>query len=309
MSLEMYRRERVIVLSPDTTVYDDVRAMESHHIGAIVVQEHGDVVGIVTDRDLALRVIGFQLDPEETVLSDIQTDEPATLSIDATEEDAAALMRDRHVRRIPLLEGQKVVGIVTLDDLILSGSLEPRVLAEIVKEQLAERSAHKPLGATHPTRWRRPPSPEEASKAEARHRARAIQKWREFGGRLQRELDLESTDKALEAFEVLASNVVRRVTPDEARNFTSQLPSILRERLREQPEGPDSSITLEHIETEMAQRLGIEPDSASELIERLGGALGLVLSEGELSDLRAQLPYELRVLFRDNRYDAAAPLP
>ena len=58
MSLERYASKRMVVQTPNTTVYDAVRAMEANHIGVVVVHDGEDVKGLVTDRDLALRVIG-----------------------------------------------------------------------------------------------------------------------------------------------------------------------------------------------------------------------------------------------------------
>jgi len=158
MSLEQYcLRKRMVVQNWSTTAYDAARAMEDNHVGAIVVQGSGRVVGIVTDRDLALRVVGSDLDPREVLLHDVMTPEPVTLSIAASEEQAATLMRVSHARRIPILNGGSVAGIVTLDDLILSGSIDLATAAEIVDAQLAEPAASKPAGVTHPTR--RPRSP------------------------------------------------------------------------------------------------------------------------------------------------------
>ncbi len=142
----------MVVQNWSTTAYEAARAMGNNHIGAIVVQESGRIVGIVTDRDLALRVIGFDLDPKEVLLHDVMTPEPVTLSIADSEEQAAMLMRASHARRIPILNGGAAAGIVTLDDLILSGSIDLVTAAEIVEVQLAEPAASKPAGVTHPTR-------------------------------------------------------------------------------------------------------------------------------------------------------------
>jgi len=101
MSLARYRWERVVVQSPSRSAYDAARAMESNRIGAVVVQDSGRVVGIVTDRDLALRVIGYELNPTEARLRDVMTPNPATLTVHDSEEQALELMRARRVRRIP----------------------------------------------------------------------------------------------------------------------------------------------------------------------------------------------------------------
>src|SRR3954468_6884918 len=137
MSLERYcQQKRVLIQNSRTSAYDAVRALESNHVGAIVVQDAGLVAGIVTDRDLALRVIGFDLDPKETRIHDVMTPEPTTVSIDDSEEQAVKLMRARHVRRLPILAGNRVAGIVTLDDLILSGAAAPETIADVVEAQL-----------------------------------------------------------------------------------------------------------------------------------------------------------------------------
>jgi len=58
MSLKWYRRPRLVVLNTDTTALDAARAIENNSIGSVVVQDEGRVVGIVTDRDIAIRVTG-----------------------------------------------------------------------------------------------------------------------------------------------------------------------------------------------------------------------------------------------------------
>ncbi len=119
MSLRSYLRPRLVVLNPNTPVFEAARAIENNEIGAVVVQEEGRVVGIVTDRDLTVRVIGRGIDPKTTCLSAVMTAPVATLSPTDGHRDAIRLMQRRNVRRIPLVEGGRLVGIVTLDDLLL----------------------------------------------------------------------------------------------------------------------------------------------------------------------------------------------
>jgi CBS domain-containing protein len=94
MSLEQYcRQKRHGCPKREHSIYDAVRALQDNHIGAIIVYDAGRVVGIVTDRDLLLRVLGLDLDPVKTHLGDIMTREPATLSIEDSEQQAIELMR------------------------------------------------------------------------------------------------------------------------------------------------------------------------------------------------------------------------
>jgi CBS domain-containing protein len=86
MSLDRYcQGRRVVMLDASASAYDAVRALENNHIGSIIVQREGRLVGIVTDRDLARRVIGFDLKARETRLRDVMTPEPATVRVEDTE--------------------------------------------------------------------------------------------------------------------------------------------------------------------------------------------------------------------------------
>lgn len=297
MALAQYCREkRTVVQKPSTTVYDAARTLENNHIGAIIVQDSGRVVGIATDRDLALRTIGFDLDPKEATLHDVMSAEPVTLDIDASEEQAIDLMRARHVRRIPIVDGEHVAGIVTLDDLLMSGSLDRDGAAEIIEAQLAEPAPAKPPGFPHPTR----PSQgtPEPGRREARHAARADNTLRQFVARLQERLGVSDPDRALLAFEVVASCIARRLTPPEAQDLAAQLPSTIREKLLDLPAGPDFAITRTSIDQEVASRLNLDLESAHILVRRVGESFTEFVSDGEIDDVVNQLPQELKKLFK-----------
>src|SRR5690606_14072937 len=119
MPLKTYVRPRLVILGPEASALDAARAIESNNIGAVVVQDRGQVVGIVTDRDLAVQVVGHGLDAAATPLSDIMTTPVASLSPKDAHTDAIALMQSGNVRRIPLVDDSgRAVGIVTLDDLL-----------------------------------------------------------------------------------------------------------------------------------------------------------------------------------------------
>jgi CBS domain-containing protein/uncharacterized protein (DUF2267 family) len=295
MSLEKYRLDRIVIQGQESSVYEAVRAMESNHIGLVVVAEHGRVTGTLTDRDVALRVVGFQLDPTETRLKDVMTPDPATLPIEASERQALELMRDRHVRRIPLLENGAVVGLVTADDLLLSRTADLDVLREVIRAQLAEPAAFKPRGELHPTRPARYVGHTAADRSWAKV-ARAEQKTAEALRLVQATTHLETTEQAMLALDVVVSGLVRRVTPGEAKDMLAQLPSELRERWLNLPAGPDRDVTRESMVRELAERLDIHARAADDLARAVGLALSALISEGELDDLRHQLPKAMREL-------------
>jgi len=295
MNLEKYRLDRLVIQSLETPVYDAARAMESNHIGLVVVADQGKVVGVLTDRDIALRVVGFQLDPTQTALKDVMTEHPATLPIAASEEAAIELMRDRHVRRIPLVEQDKVVGLVTMDDLMLSRSADRDALREVIRAQLSEPAVFKRKGELHPTKPARYPSHGALDRLRA-SAARARQTKIETVRLVQMTTHLETEARALEALDAVASALVRRVTPGEAKDMLAQLPSDLRERWLDLPAGPDCEVTRQSVVRELERRLSVGPDAAESIARGVGLALSALISDGELDDLRQQLPKGLREL-------------
>src|SRR5690606_24200781 len=132
MPLRTYIRPRLVILAPNASAIEAARAIEKNNIGAVVVQDSGRVVGIVTDRDLAVRVLAKGLDPANTKLSEIMTSPVATLTPWDTHTDAIALMQKWNVRRIPLVENERLVGLVTLDDLLLDEAAPLEQLGAIV---------------------------------------------------------------------------------------------------------------------------------------------------------------------------------
>jgi CBS domain-containing protein len=106
-----------LVLMADTPIREAARAMREKDIGDIILQKDGRLCGIVTDRDIVVRAIAEDKNPSTTPLETICSSQFTTVSPDDSDEKAVRLMREKSIRRIPVLEGQKVVGIVSLGDL------------------------------------------------------------------------------------------------------------------------------------------------------------------------------------------------
>jgi CBS domain-containing protein len=100
----------------DSTVQEAASLMKDRDVGAIIVTEDGQTKGIVTDRDIAVRVVAEGRDPATTRASEASSSDPATLSPDDSVEDAAKVMRERNIRRLPVVEDGKPVGVVSLGD-------------------------------------------------------------------------------------------------------------------------------------------------------------------------------------------------
>ena len=121
-----------VVLSETTTVTQAARAMRDADIGDVIVVAEGDdqIQGILTDRDIAIRVVADGADPDNVTLDQISTRSIATLTVDASVEDAIRLMKERDIRRIPILDGGRPVGIVSLGDLAVARDTDS-LLADI----------------------------------------------------------------------------------------------------------------------------------------------------------------------------------
>lgn len=278
MPLHWYRRPRLVVLNPDSSVLEAARALEQNRVGAVVVQDRGRVTGIVTDRDLAVRALGRGLDPSVTTIAAVMTPSPSTLTPSDSSADAVRLMEERNVRRIPLVEGERVVGMVTLDDLLLDEAASLEELAAIIQAQIGEGG---------PAQNDREPNRRRTNARAEATLARVVEQVRAEAG-------LERGEQALTALEIVSAALVRRLTADEAKDLISQLPSLLQVRLRALPTGPDRSVTRGTIEAELATRLGLERAVAASLLVAVARTIASSISPGEVEHVRSQLPSELQ---------------
>jgi CBS domain-containing protein len=93
--------------------------MEREDVGSLpVVEEDGELVGIVTDRDIALRVVGAGRDPETTQVGEILTEHPVLVFPDESLDDALELMAKHQVRRLPVVADRQLVGVLAQADVV-----------------------------------------------------------------------------------------------------------------------------------------------------------------------------------------------
>jgi CBS domain-containing protein len=119
-----------VTLAPDAPIAEAARAMRDNDTGAILVSEGDQVRGLVTDRDIAVRAVADGRDPERTSLGEIATTDLRTVDADASVEDAIEVVRGSDVRRVPVVEDGKPVGIVSIGDLAIERD-EESALADI----------------------------------------------------------------------------------------------------------------------------------------------------------------------------------
>lgn len=108
----------VVALSKDASINDAARAMSDKNIGSVVVVEDGGkLYGIVTDRDLVVRGLAQSLEPQSTRLEQVCSADVAQLRPDDRVDDAIRLMGEKAIRRVPVIDKGKPIGIVSLGDL------------------------------------------------------------------------------------------------------------------------------------------------------------------------------------------------
>lgn len=148
MSVSEICNRRVVVMQRDETVSEAAKLMRQHHVGDVVVVEDRNgtrvPVGIVTDRDLVMEIMAFELDPAIITVGDIMEKELVTLKETTGIFDAIQYMRHRTVRRLPIVdENDGLIGILTLDDLLELLSEEFLAIAKLVGDERQKESRHR----------------------------------------------------------------------------------------------------------------------------------------------------------------------
>jgi CBS domain-containing protein len=106
-------------LPASATVADAAKTMRDSNVGAVIIEEQGKLFGLVTDRDIVVRTLADGRDPKTTRLSDTCSKTLVSIGPEDDTDRAVEIMRERCVRRIPVVENDKVIGIVSLGDLAM----------------------------------------------------------------------------------------------------------------------------------------------------------------------------------------------
>jgi CBS domain-containing protein len=142
MSLKSYCRKPVVRISPETSITEACQLMEQNNIGCLIAEREGKLCGIVTDRDIALRVTGAKRDSDKTKVQEIMTPDPIRVSVDKDLHHLTALMHAYHVRRVPIVNGfDTTLGLVTMDDLIAELGSDISEIGKAISEEFAEVNA------------------------------------------------------------------------------------------------------------------------------------------------------------------------
>ncbi|MGA1875630.1 MAG: cyclic nucleotide-binding/CBS domain-containing protein [bacterium] len=114
-----YMSSPVLTIDADSTVKEAAKHMGANHVGALLVKKGDEYVGIVTDSDMARKIIGKGLDPEATRVSEIMSQPIMSIDRFLPIEQADEMMQKGNIRHLAVTEEEKIVGVLSVKDLIL----------------------------------------------------------------------------------------------------------------------------------------------------------------------------------------------
>jgi CBS domain-containing protein len=132
MPVEDLAREDPIAATREASIAEVASLMSEHQVGCVVIVEDQMPVGIVTDRDITIELTAEGRDPDHVTAEEIMSDDVVTVDRDAGLFDVVTVMADHSVRRVPVVDGADLYGIITLDDVDRLLSDEKAKLAEVI---------------------------------------------------------------------------------------------------------------------------------------------------------------------------------
>jgi CBS domain-containing protein len=127
---------KVWSLGPDATVYEALQLLAKKNVGALVVVENDRVCGILSERDYARKIILIGRDSRETAVSDIMTSEVRTITEEQPVSQCMSLMTEHHIRHLPVVEGERLVGLISVGDVVKAVMAEQAFLIQQLEQYI-----------------------------------------------------------------------------------------------------------------------------------------------------------------------------
>ncbi len=124
-------------VKPDATVFEAVKLMAERGVGSLLVMDGDKLIGIVTERDYARKIILEDKSSKNTAVADVMTRKLLCATPDRTIDECMALMTDKRARHLPVLEHKRVVGVVSIGDLVKAMLNEQQVLIDHLQHYIS----------------------------------------------------------------------------------------------------------------------------------------------------------------------------
>lgn len=127
----------VYTMEPTATAHEAVRLMADKNIGALVVVEHGKVVGIVSERDYARKLVLMSRSSKDTPLRDIMSSPVMYVHPEQTSDECMALMTENRLRHLPVMDGGQMIGLLSIGDLVKATISEQQFTIEQLEHYIS----------------------------------------------------------------------------------------------------------------------------------------------------------------------------
>ena len=124
------KSSKLLSIAPDASVLDALKLMAEREVGALVVLDGAQLAGIFSERDYARKVILFGKSSKDTAVSEIMTRKVVCVRPEQSVEDCMALMTDKRIRHLPVLQGNTVIGVISIGDVVKEVISEQRFMIE-----------------------------------------------------------------------------------------------------------------------------------------------------------------------------------
>lgn len=112
------RQAPVFQISPSVTVFEALQRLAEHEVGAMVVTDNGQLVGVISERDYTRKVALQGKNSKETTVADIMTRDVITVAPKTGTNDCMALMREKKIRHLPVVDGARILGMISIRDIM-----------------------------------------------------------------------------------------------------------------------------------------------------------------------------------------------
>ncbi|HEX5168857.1 MAG TPA: CBS domain-containing protein [Cyclobacteriaceae bacterium] len=137
--LEEKKGHKAISIGPDATIFGALEVMLDKNIGGLLVMDGDKLVGIFTERDYSRKVILKGKSSKDTLIKDLMTPNPITVTPDTTIEDCMQLMTNKFIRHLPVVENGKVTGVISIGDVVRFIIEEQRYMIEHLEQYITGR--------------------------------------------------------------------------------------------------------------------------------------------------------------------------